>query len=100
MSYERREARDRRIGRLVDRNLMGTDAYYNAQVRLFRNWLVGAEMAMEDEGVDLTVIERVLNRMIYGTPSGAEAYERIENDAERLHLTKIMGTVPPMRAPL
>lgn len=76
--YGRRE-HEARLDRLVDKKLMGTDAHYHAQVRLFSGWLTQAEMAMEDEDVDRGVIRRVLNRMVYGAPDGTEAYERIEN---------------------
>lgn len=74
-----RREHEARLDRLIDRKLMHTDPYYNAQVRLFSSWLTQAEMAMEDENVDFGVMRRVLNRMVYGTPTGTEAYERVEN---------------------
>ena len=72
---------------LVDRNAVANDPWYHTQIAMFRNWLRATEAAMEDEDVERRVIERVLNRIVYATPSGADAYERIER--QRLDLEAI-----------
>lgn len=72
------DSTDRRLHQLVDPGLYRDDSYYHAVISQFRSWLQSAQMAMEDEEVDAEVIECVLNRMVYGHPSGAQAYERME----------------------
>jgi hypothetical protein len=75
---------DERLNKLVDPAMYDKDAFYHAQVTCFRQWLVAAEMAMEDEDVDQITIDRVLNRMVYATPDGASAYERQERFNEAI----------------
>ena len=77
-------AANERLGRLVDRRLYNTDAMYHAEVRRFQHLLDITRMAMEDEGVDPRVIDRVLNRIVYGVPDGADAYERIDKHREEV----------------
>ena len=89
--YGRKE-HEARLNRLVDPHLMSTDAYYHAQVQLFSSWLTQAEMAMEDEDVDPSVIRRILNRMVFGAPTGSESYERIGN--EKVMLDMLMKATP------
>lgn len=70
------ESTQRRLNYMVDPEMYRHEPLYHGMVSQFRMWLVGAEMAMRDEEVDNEVIECVLNRMVYGHPSGAEAHER------------------------
>lgn len=73
---------ERRLNRLVDQGAYLKDAYYHAQVALLRSWLHGVEDAMEDEKIPSGTIQRVLNRLVYACPSGADAYERMERHDE------------------
>jgi hypothetical protein len=72
------DSTQRRINKLVDRNLFNTEAQYHAQVQLMQRWLDMTKMAMEDEGLDYTLIERVLNRVVYGAPNPYDGYERVD----------------------
>lgn len=67
-----------RAEQFVDQYAAHHDAQYRATVETFRRWLEMTEMAMADEDVPSDVRGRVLNRLLFGTPSGADAYERIE----------------------
>jgi hypothetical protein len=83
---------EQRLRHLVDPEMHNQDAFYAAQVACFRNFLLAAEMGMEDEGIDPRTIDRVLNRMVYATPDGASAYSRVAaRDAE---LKAIMNGPP------
>lgn len=68
------------LRRLVDPESFDQDAVYHMMVKMFRNWLVVTEGAMEDEDVDRQTIQRVLNRIVYACPDGAMAHERIAMD--------------------
>lgn len=70
------DSTQRRLDSMVDPEMYRHEPLYHGMVSQFRMWLIGAEMAMRDEEVDNEVIECVLNRMVYGHPSGAEAHER------------------------
>lgn len=80
MNPDTRDKLTQRVRRLIDPVASEKDAFYAAQVSILRNFLAVFEMAMEDEDIDERTIERVLNRVVYATPSGADAYERIERD--------------------
>jgi hypothetical protein len=78
-----------RAKRLIDKVAVHKDAQYRATVETFRRWLEATEMAMEDEDVPAVVREAVLNRLVYATPSGAEAHERMEaREAEIIRLSR------------
>jgi hypothetical protein len=85
---------NKRLERLVDSKLYQSDAFYHSQVSTFRTWLIVTELAMKDEDIDPSVAERVLNRVVYGTPSGADAHLRIERDAELLEQFRKMPPLP------
>jgi hypothetical protein len=100
-SYPKRRSEDvseveERVRRLVDPGAFNNDAEYHATVALLRSWLTKTEMAMEDEGVDTGVIRRVLNRLVYATPDGAEAVRRL--DARHQEMTRLMHDSQPWRA--
>ena len=67
-----------KLNRLVDTYADQHDATYHQMRSTFVQWLETTQMALEDEGVNYQVIERVLNRLVFGHPSGALAYERME----------------------
>lgn len=67
---------ERKLRKLVNPEMYHQDAYYHAQTSQFRHWLIATKLAMEDELVDEDTIACVLNRMVYGHPSGSESYER------------------------
>jgi hypothetical protein len=69
---------EQRFEGLVNREMYQRDAMYRSQVTYMRTLMRLTELAMEDEDVEPSVRARVLNRLAYGTPSGADAYERIE----------------------
>jgi hypothetical protein len=77
-----------RLNRLVDPQCFRDDAQYVAQVHIFRNWLIQAEMAMEDEGVDHAVARRVINRMVFGCPNGADSQERMQREQQVLEMIR------------
>lgn len=85
---------EKRLQGLVDRGLMHSDAFYQAQITQFRAWLNAAEDAMRDEDVPGEVIARILNRMVYGAPSGADAHIRIEQREALLEQVKISDQLP------
>jgi hypothetical protein len=60
---------EERLRKLIEPISYANDAYYHASVSMFRAWLQGAEMAMEDEDVDPGTIQRILDRLVYGTPT-------------------------------
>lgn len=88
---------ERKLRHLVDPSMNSHDAYYHAITSQFRSWLSSAHMAMEDEEVGTETIERVLNRMVYGHPSGAQAYER--QDAQKLMMDAMEYQPRPMFFP-
>jgi hypothetical protein len=59
-----------RLNKMFNPNL-AQDATYRVLTAQFSHWLAGAQMAMEDEGLPDHLVQRVLNRMIYGHPDGA-----------------------------
>lgn len=63
------EQTEARLKHLIDPKSYATDVWYHAQVSTFRSWLLAAEMAMRDEDVSNRTIERVLNRMVFATPT-------------------------------
>jgi hypothetical protein len=92
---QQQDRRDERLRKLMDPVAAEKDAFYAAQIAVFRNFLVAFEDAMEDENVDHGVIQRVLNRVVYATPSGADAYLRIE--ANEREFKQLMETTPIMK---
>lgn len=86
-----------RLGRLVDRHLYNTDAQYHADVRRVSHLIEMTRMALEDEDVAPDVIERVVNRLVYGVPSGADAYERAERLAWEMKLA-LLAPLQPLGA--
>jgi hypothetical protein len=72
------DSTQRRLDKLVDRNMYRNEAQYHAQVRLMQRWLDMTQMAMRDEGIDVSTAERVLNRVVFGAPDPSNAYERID----------------------
>lgn len=72
------ESTERRLMDFINQQMYREDPYYHAMTATFRNWLISMRAAMEDEEVDAEVIELVLNRVVYGHPSPAIAYERIQ----------------------
>lgn len=87
---------EERIRRLVDPGAYNNDAEYHATIALLRSWLLKTEMAMKDEGVDWDVADRVLKRLVYATPDGAEAARRMAQRNDEI--TRLMS-MPPKRNP-
>ena len=85
---------DDRLRKLLDQDALHHDTLYNVQFRLFRTWITHADMAMEDEGVDPAVARRVINRMLFGCPSGADSQERMMREKQMIEL--IQNTPMPM----
>lgn len=75
-----------RIGKLIDRRAYADDAAYYGTVSMLRSWLAKTEMAMQDEGVDPRVIHRVLSRLVYAAPDGADAHVRMALKREQVEL--------------
>lgn len=71
------ESTQRRIDKLVDRTMFRDEAQYHHQVQFMQRWLDMTQWAMDDEGVPQRVIERVLNRLVYGAPDPNDAHERV-----------------------
>lgn len=70
------ETTEQRLRALTAQQPYADDAWYHAVVERFRAWLIATELALEDEGVTSATAERILNRLVYATPTGAEAHER------------------------
>lgn len=85
---------EQRLRRLVDPEMFHNDALYHAQISQFRSWLDAARMAMEDESIDSRDITRVLNRMVFGCPTGSEAHERLL--AAEIHKEIIASSTRPL----
>ena len=81
-----------RLNALVDRKMYDADPWYHAMISVFRSWLLATEMAMEDEEIAEGTRDRVLNRLVYATPNGVDAYERIARQEEDLQ--RIMTQAP------
>lgn len=90
-----RDKREQRLRALIDPKMYDQDAFYHATVSIFRAFLTAMEHAMEDEDVERPTIERVLNRVVYACPTGADAYERVEQNARELK--RLMETKPTMK---
>ena len=90
---QQQDRRDERLRKLMDPVAAEKDAFYAAQVTTFRAFLMAFEDAMEDEEVDPGIIQRVLNRVVYATPNGADAYLRIE--ANEREFKRLMETPMP-----
>jgi hypothetical protein len=70
---------ERRLVALTDRDMYNSDAQYHAEVAMLRQWLRMMELAMEDEGIEDDRAQRVLHRMVFAVPSGADGYGRRES---------------------
>jgi hypothetical protein len=93
----------RRVERFVDRAAALIDARYHAEILFLKNLFVRIAEAMRDEGVDESVVERVINTLTYGTPYGVDAHERVELTNQRiqealLHSPEIVPRDPFVQA--
>lgn len=82
-----------RMDALCDREAAHTDPMYKTTLSLFRSWLTAVEMALRDEHVDPEAAQRVLNRLVYATPAGAEAHLRLAG--QQMALEQAMHAASP-----
>lgn len=68
---------EQKLQDFTDQSMMRTDPLCQMQMSMFRRWLVAVDNAMADEGVNHEVRNRIANRLVYGAPHAADAYERI-----------------------
>jgi hypothetical protein len=94
------ETTERRLNALIDREACNSDAFYAAQISQLRTWLTMTELALEDEGIEPATVERILNRLVYGTPSGADAPLRRHTDEEMRKLIEDHGRPLVVNRPL
>lgn len=72
------DSTQRRMDKLVDPLMYHNEAQYHNEVKVMQRWLDMTKMAMEDEDISPRVVERVLNRVVYGAPNPLDAYERVD----------------------
>ncbi len=84
-----------RMNALVDREAVRNDPMYKMTVSLFSSWMTAVELALDDEHVDQVTAQRVLNRLVYATPAGAEAHLRIAEFQTAIRT--VMETPPSSR---
>jgi hypothetical protein len=85
-----------RMNRFVDRPAKGNDAFYNAQLELFRHWLRITRAALEDSGVGPAVIDEVMNRVTYACPPPLGSTDREREAAE---MKQMLMTMSPAMLP-
>jgi hypothetical protein len=74
LAYALTESYLRRTGKPRD----GLDAHYQYQWTVLRDLLSRLEVILDDEGIDREQAERILRCLLYGSPSVADAEDRIE----------------------
>ena len=77
---------EERLRHFLDRDMQAQDALYNVQAKLFRAWLNAMQTAMEDENIEPSTIEAVLNRVLYGHPPAADAQARLDEHQRRVEI--------------
>ncbi len=69
------------------------DAAYSYQWAVLRDMLARLEIILDDEDVPREVACRVLRCLLYGSPSAADAEQRMEQEQA---MRDLMARVPPM----